>query len=102
MKLTLYHVCLCKITYKKLCKGTTPVQLKILYYQVTDLINYAAYNYLIQNDCAFVATNLDRDVFTDKVVVPGEGALAAVLSSVKKPIVCGKPELLLLDLLLKE
>lgn len=61
-----------------------------------------AYNYLVQNGCPLVLTNADQDVFTQDVIVPGEGALASVLTSIKEPIICGKPETILLDTYLKK
>jgi len=60
-----------------------------------------AYTYLSQNpSCKLVLTNADRDVFTETAICPGEGALAAVLTSIKNPIIVGKPERNMLDILI--
>lgn len=63
-----------------------------------------AYNHLKQNKGAkLVLTNADQDVWTDIAICPGEGALAAPLLTVQPDAaICGKPETILLELVVSE
>jgi 4-nitrophenyl phosphatase len=63
-----------------------------------------AHRYLQRKECLFVATNTDASFPIDGQLFPGTGAFVSALAtcSGRKPTIVGKPEALLLDLMVDE
>ena len=71
-------------------------------------VNYTkfakAHTFLLQQDVLFIATNVDSTFPTENGSLPGTGSLVATLSTCTKrsPIVLGKPNTQMLDILISE
>lgn len=67
-------------------------------------LSYAMHCIKYNKDCLFIATNTDNTLPYADVELPGAGTWVAALKTAvsKEPVVIGKPETLLLDLIEKE
>lgn len=58
----------------------------------------------VRNGAAFISTNCDKAVPTERGLLPGNGALTSVIATAtgKEPLFIGKPEILMMDQILDE